>query len=206
MNDAAIPENVYRILFAAAFLLNMTIVSRYRKKAQSGETFDLTNEPPWMRYGLRGTALVLLGYMLTYVTAPSLVEWSRVELPAWPRLAGALYLFLLMPWLLHWTQRSLGRNVSTTVIIRADHELVTSGPYRWVRHPLYVLGTLLYLSLSLIAASWFLMAGLVLGLILILLRTPKEEAMLAEHFGDAYRDYERRTGRFFPKLFQKADT
>lgn len=74
-----------------------------------------------------------------------------------------------------------------------------------MRHPLYVLGTLFYLSLSLIAASWFLLAGLLFGLIFVLLRTPKEEAMLAEHFGEAYRDYQRRTGRFFPKFFQKSN-
>ena len=135
--------------------------------------------------------------------APSIVQWSRVELPDGLRLAGALYALLLMPWLLHWTQTSLGRNVSTTVIIRADHELITSGPYRWVRHPLYVLGALFLTSLSLIAASWVLFTGLLFALIFGLLRTPKEEAMLAEHFGDAYRDYQRRTGRYFPKLFQK---
>ncbi len=203
MNDEMIPEGAYRILFAVAFLLNMTIVSRYRKKAQSGEKFDLSKEPPWMRYGMRGTALVGLGYVLTYLVAPSLVEWSHVELPVWLRVGAALYPLLMMPWLLHWTQRSLGRNVSTTVIIRADHELITSGPYRWVRHPLYVLGTLFYLSLSLIAASWFLLAGLLLGLIFVALRTPKEEAMLTEHFGNAYRDYQRRTGRYFPKVFRK---
>ncbi len=42
MNDEMIPESVYRILFAVAFLINMAIVGRYRKRAQSGETFDMT--------------------------------------------------------------------------------------------------------------------------------------------------------------------
>ena len=175
MNDATIPESVYRILFAAAFLLNMTIVGRYRKRAQSGESFDLSKEPPWMRYGMRGTALVLLGYMLTYVIAPSMVEWSRVGLPAWLRLVGGVYSLFLMPWLLNWTQRALGRNVSTTVIIRADHELITSGPYRWVRHPLYVATALAVTANAVVTANWFLALTGVVSVVLIVIRTRTEE-------------------------------
>ena len=90
--------------------------------------------------------------------------------------------------------------MTRTVTIREDHRLVTSGPYRYIRHPLYTMGLLLFSSLSLIAANWFMMLGTVLAFVLVSLRLPKEEAALIEAFGDEYRAYMQRTGRFLPRL------
>jgi hypothetical protein len=52
---------------------------------------------------------------------------------------------------------NLGRNVSETVLTKESHELVTSGPYRWIRHPLYTTGIALFVALGLIAANWFIL-------------------------------------------------
>lgn len=80
---------------------------------------------------------------------------------------------------------------------REEHELVTGGPYRWVRHPLYAVGSSFFVSLSLVAANWFM--GLS-SLSVLLVRLPKEEEKLIERFGDEYRQYMKRTGRLLPGL------
>jgi len=78
--------------------------------------------------------------------------------------------------------------------------LVTHGPYLWVRHPFYVSVALLILAVFGITSNGFflLAGGVVLGLIYV--RTQKEEELLLSRFGDHYRAYMRRTGRFLPKL------
>jgi protein-S-isoprenylcysteine O-methyltransferase Ste14 len=86
------------------------------------------------------------------------------------------------------------------VVTRREHTLVIDGPYRWVRHPFYGSVVLFVLGMSLIAANWFLLVtgGLVIGLLII--RTRTEEEKLLGHFGDSYRAYVERTGRFVPKI------
>ena len=106
---------------------------------------------------------------------------------------------LLIPFIVS-AQRALGRNVSPTVMTHEDHELVTDGPFRWIRNPLYTAGALLFTGLGLISASGFLLVGAPVALVLVTIRLPSEEAELEKRFGDAYRDYVRRTGRFLPRL------
>ncbi|MGW8251833.1 MAG: methyltransferase family protein, partial [Anaerolineales bacterium] len=81
---------------------------------------------------------------------------------------------------------------------------VTYGPYRWVRHPLYTVGFMMFIGLSLLAANWFIALMLVLGFVPLAMRTPIEEAHLVERFGDEYRRYMRRTGRYLPRFGGKA--
>ena len=91
------------------------------------------------------------------------------------------------------------RHLTDTVVTRRQHNLVTHGPYHWVRHPFYVLLFLWGLSLTLLSANWLLAIVLVVVLTLLGIRTRIEEAKLPERFGDEYRAYARQTGRFFPK-------
>ena len=86
------------------------------------------------------------------------------------------------------------------MVTRRDHFLVTGGPYRFVRHPFYGAAALFTLAMSLMAANWFLLLMGMLLLSLLVLRTSKEEANLIARFGDDYRGYMARTGRFFPRI------
>lgn len=95
---------------------------------------------------------------------------------------------------------SIGTNISPSHATRAGHQLITHGPYRWVRHPLYSAGLLLCVSLTLLTALWALGVGMLIPLAVLLWRTPREEARLIALFGDEYRAYMRRAGRFFPRL------
>ena len=102
--------------------------------------------------------------------------------------------------LLFWTLRGLGTNLTDTVVTRREHTLVTSGPYRWIRHPFYDAVTLFLLAIALAAASWclFLIGGVFF--VLIAIRSQTEEANLLARFGEAYRVYRGRTGKFLPKI------
>lgn len=81
------------------------------------------------------------------------------------------------------------------------HELVVHGPYHWVRHPMYTSGLLASGAALLLSANW-LLGGcwLVMHGWQFALRIPLEEKLMAEQFGDAYRQYARATGRLIPRL------
>ena len=102
--------------------------------------------------------------------------------------------------LLVWTFRCLGKNLTDTVVTRQKHTLVIHGPYRWVRHPLYDAAALLMVAVSLIAANWFLLLTGGLAFVLLIIRTRTEEEKLLARFGDAYRAYMKRAGRFLPRI------
>lgn len=85
------------------------------------------------------------------------------------------------------------------MLTKPQHRLVTTGPYRWVRHPLYTVAIALFASLGLMAANWFILLWTVVALIALrLVVIPREEAQLVAKFGDEYRRYRSETGSFLP--------
>ncbi len=158
---------------------------------------------------LAGLRLLLLDSslvgILIYCINPHLMNWSAIPLPSWLRWFGffiglaALMLFL-------WVLRALGRNFSTTLTIQKDQTLVTQGPYRWVRHPMYTSFVLLWIGYFFISTNWFIGLTGILGFgLAIVVRTPKEEQMMIARFGDEYMAYMKRTGRYLPRLPRKND-
>lgn len=136
---------------------------------------------------------------IIYVLAPDVIRWAALPLPAWLRWLGVLLGFVSIA-LFWWIHRALGANWAMPNVIKQDQTLVESGPYRWVRHPMYSMLFLWSLAFFLISANW-LVGGLWLGMTLVAVAaSTREEAMLIERFGPAYRDYMRRTGRFAPKI------
>jgi len=85
-------------------------------------------------------------------------------------------------------------------VTRRDHTLVMKGPYRFVRHPFYDAVAISVVANSLVAANWFLLAGGIVTITLIVARTRREEERLLLRFGDSYRAYMMRTGRFLPRI------
>ena len=104
-------------------------------------------------------------------------------------------------WLFYRTHVDLGRNWSVSLKMRASHQLVTQGVYRYVRHPMYSSFLLMALAQLLLLPNWVGGgAGLVGTAFLLLMRMRREETMMLERFGDAYRDYGARTARIIPWL------
>lgn len=127
------------------------------------------------------------------------MAWSSVTIPVWIRWTGVLVLVLACMMLV-WTFLSLGRNLTDTVVTRQQHTLVLHGPYRWIRHPLYDSAALLTVAIAAVTANWFFLVTGVVIVGLLITRTSIEEANLVARFGDSYRAYMKRTGRFVPKI------
>jgi protein-S-isoprenylcysteine O-methyltransferase Ste14 len=195
-------ETLFRIVAFATLIAGAGISIYYRSKAdrETGESISPTREGMAIFIPLRLAGLALWLSVFAYIINPAWMAWAQVDLPLWVRWSG-LFLGILTDFMLYWQFSSIGNNISPTVVTRQQHQLITRGPYRWIRHPLYTFGTLGYLAFALLAANWFiaLMAVTVFGLLSI--RLPQEEAALIAKFGDEYRFYMKRTGAFLPKLF-----
>ena len=83
---------------------------------------------------------------------------------------------------------------------RANATLVATGPYRFIRHPLYTDAATVFCALSLVTRSWWFAAWIVPAFVLLAIRTTQEEQHLEARFGGAWRVYASQTGRFIPKL------
>jgi protein-S-isoprenylcysteine O-methyltransferase len=96
----------------------------------------------------------------------------------------------------------LGRFFTVNVAIAHDHQLIDSGPYRWLRHPSYTGALLAFLGLALCTQNWASLAVIMLGTTAAFgYRIHVEEAALAGAFGERYREYMRRTWRLVPGLY-----
>ncbi len=117
---------------------------------------------------------------------PLVMYWSGTTL-----LAGGL-LFSV------WVRRTLGSNWSGTVTVKEDHELVQTGPYRFVRHPIYT-GLLVTLMGSAISWNhWFGFYMLVVLFVALWIKLLREERFMRETFGEKYAAYCARTKRLVP--------
>jgi protein-S-isoprenylcysteine O-methyltransferase Ste14 len=153
------------------------------------------------------TWFILAAMMLTavYLVAPRLLVAFGLPLPAWLRWAG-LGLALGGFALLQWAHAALGRNWSDRPRLLANQSLITSGPYRSVRHPIYTAFLLILSAPLLLSANWLVglpwMAATVLE---VVGRVRYEEALLAQTFPADYHLYAAATGRLLPRLRGKME-
>ncbi len=193
-------DNIFRFILILGFAVVFPIALYHRLKAHlaSREKLNRRAEGLFILTTLRPIAILSMLGLLAYVIHPEWMSWSSVGLPIWVRWLG-VGLGVFAAALLIVVFRTLGTNLTDTVVTRARHTLVTSGPYRWVRHPFYVAFALAVAANSVVTANWFLALTGVISIALIVIRTRIEEEKLIERFGDAYRDYMERTGRFIPR-------
>ena len=193
-------DATFRPYVIAGFLLVMLIAIPFRLKSQATrEKLDRTQEGIVMMIALRLGGLAVWAGVIAFMIDPALMAWSSIPLPPGARWTG-VGLTILTAALLIWTLRSLGPNLTDTVVTRASHTLVTRGPYRWVRHPFYDCMALFVASIALMMANWFVIAAGGLMFALLAIRSRTEEDKLLDRFGEPYRAYRATTGRFLPKL------
>ncbi|HXY19351.1 MAG TPA: isoprenylcysteine carboxylmethyltransferase family protein [Gemmatimonadales bacterium] len=139
-----------------------------------------------------------------YAVSPRWLRWASLPLPEWLRWSG-LGLAVAAFALLEWAQSALGRNWSLRVQLLEAHELVVGGPYHWVRHPMYTAGLLASTSVLLLSANWLVGGSwLAMHAWQFAVRIPLEEDLMAQQFGDVYRQYMRTTGRLLPRLVRRS--
>ena len=146
------------------------------------------------------STLLPLVYLFT-----SWLAFADYHLPTFAPWCGVV-LMLAALWLFWRSHADLGLNWSATLEMRKGHQLVTQGVYRSIRHPMYASIWLFCFAQGLLLENWLAgWSACVAFAVMYFLRTPREEQMMCEAFGQEYRDYMRQTGRLFPRLNFKRD-
>jgi protein-S-isoprenylcysteine O-methyltransferase Ste14 len=165
---------------------------------QAGGRVSYRVDPPWFwRLMAIFGPLVALS-CVAFLIEPRWVDFARLPLAPSLRLTGAPIAVVGLL-LFGWMFRHLGLNVTSTSMPRDGATLITTGPYRWVRHPMYSAALLLIIAASLLTANLMVVMGGTGMFALLAARSRVEEKRLEEKFNDAYRRYARRTGRFLPR-------
>jgi len=190
---------IYRTLFITSTIFLFAIRIYYQRKIRSEQL--LTEERGSRLRLIPGAtaAIVTIVFGLEYIFAPGTFEFAYlIEFPPWMRWLGVVMLTIGISLL--WTaHHHLGKSFHSLVVLKEKQELVTSGPYKWIRHPIYTAYFLNYIGGGLLAANWVLMFVPVLFFgMMVYLRIGEEEAAMIEKFGDEYRAYMKKTGRFLP--------
>ena len=194
------PDHTFRLALIVIAFMMLPVLAYHRVRSQaSGERLDRRQEGLFILLTLRPIGLAMWLGVLAYMINPRSMAWSSIGLPEWLRWAG-VGLGVIGATLLVWTLHNLGKNLTDTVVTRKAHTLVSTGPYRFVRHPFYDAVTLYLAANALAAANWFLLLTGAAVVTLLAIRTRTEEEKLALRFGDAYRAYVSRTGRFLPRI------
>jgi protein-S-isoprenylcysteine O-methyltransferase Ste14 len=188
----------WNIVFVIGFLVYVGTRGKFAALTKNNESMD-------RRFGLQGK-LLLPGVLVTSLLFPiiylftPLFSFADYELSNWVHGCGLISMVAGL-WLFWRSHADLGPNWSPTLETRKGHEVIKHGVYRRIRHPMYSAIWLFSIGQALLLNNWLAGWGVVLAFgLMYLLRTPQEEAMMIDHFGDAYKDYMKETGRLFPRI------
>jgi protein-S-isoprenylcysteine O-methyltransferase Ste14 len=146
--------------------------------------------------------------------APMLVAFwllfGRVQTISWleqsviPRTARVLWngvtLTVLGVLISVWARLALGSNWSGVVTLKENHELIRSGPYRWIRHPIYTGMLVSFAGTAIIDGRLRGWLGLAIVWVTFYFKARREERFLRQEFGEGFEEHARKTGMFFPKF------
>lgn len=199
-------ETGYRLAFLILLVMLLIMRVYFMIKVRRSGGRLLPDKQAVVREGGSGALIIrvvgfflLIAFLGMYFLGAAWIDAFSFFLPGWLHWVGfALGVISVAFWT--WTQITLDTQWSAQLQLTQNHHLITTGPYAYVRHPLYI-GMLGWcVALSLLTANWIFVAVCVLSIAGLLWRVPKEEQMMVEAFGDEYKAYMLRTGRFFPKV------
>ncbi|HEX7692022.1 MAG TPA: isoprenylcysteine carboxylmethyltransferase family protein [Sediminibacterium sp.] len=150
-------------------------------------------------------SIIVILLMSSLSVVASVVEWAyrnnAVESSISMTIAGALLLVLGIA-VRVWAIRTLGKHFTATVTLTDDHQLVRTGPYRFVRHPSYLGAFMAIMGCPIFLNAWWA-TGIAIAAMTIAyyLRIGVEEKMLSSYFGDKYLEYSKQTKRIIPFIW-----
>lgn len=194
-------EIFFRIIFGVGWLAYFAVRLYFQRKVKGVGQYVLTNEKQEKLF-VRLFALAYLILPLYFLTA--WIDAAHLSLPGWLRWSGAGITGFGIA-LFGWAHHALGVNWTLILALSEKHELVTSGPYRRIRHPMYTAFFLIGFGFLFLSANW-LVGLLYLGTLTAMYcaRITVEEKMMRDRFGDRYCDYMHQTGRLLPRLKMKS--
>jgi protein-S-isoprenylcysteine O-methyltransferase Ste14 len=184
------------IVIASTFL---AVAAYHRTRSlRGGERLDRTKEGWPILIGIRLFGALAVASVVEFLWKPAAIEWGQLPVSEAARWIGVAGFSAAVIWLI-WMFRSLGRNLTDTVVVRRDAYFVDHGPYAYVRNPMYTGVLAAGLSLGAALETWITPVLVGLVFMLLALRTRTEEKYLLDRFGDQYRNYMKRVGRFMPR-------
>ena len=192
-------DDLARIILLVGFAVVTPVGIYHRLRSRTDERLDRRQEGWLILLSLRPLALACMVGLVAFLIEPSWMAWASFHLPNLARWIGVVF-GVVAGGLLIWTFRSLGHNLTDTVVTRRDATLVTHGPYRRVRHPFYLAFGMAVIANTLVTANGFLAITGTAAFLAIVARTSIEESKLIDRFGRDYVEYMRRTGRFLPRI------
>lgn len=190
-------ELTFRLVLLGLLIIDLSMPTYFRRKAAAG--IARNQHRRWKLRLVPELVLTVVAYvgLFTYILDPRAMSWSRIVLPDGLRAIGigfaALGLFGLF-----WAFRHLGENLLAASGPDAAPTLITTGPYRWVRHPMYSAWAVMLFGYGLLTANWAVTLMAAMAFTAVVRRTGLEESQLVARFGEAYTEYAARTGRLLP--------
>lgn len=146
--------------------------------------------------------VLLLPLLYFFTPLLSMADYHLSEILRW---AGSAVMVASL-WLFWRSHVDLGQNWSVSLELREDHQLVSDGVYRWIRHPMYASIWLWGLAQGTMLANWLAGWSVIPAFAaMYYIRVPREERLMCDEFGDGYREYARQTGRVFPRITKAAE-
>ncbi|MFC1909099.1 protein-S-isoprenylcysteine O-methyltransferase [Chloroflexota bacterium] len=196
--DLLLFENLFPICYLAGLIVGSFIRAWYVRKYKQDRQAIFREEG-----FVAGILASLWGVSILLPPLYIFTRWfnfADFTIPTWIGWVGVVT-FTFALWLLWRSHADLGRNWRVTTEIAEGHKLVTSGVFRYIRHPMYSAHFLWGIAQALLINNWIAgLASLVVMLPMYLLRVRREEQMMLEQFGEEYRLYMKRTGRIIPRL------
>jgi protein-S-isoprenylcysteine O-methyltransferase Ste14 len=197
MAEPRISDPLYWIVFRFVFAGWFTFAAAFLiRKRPANSTPRIRNNHSIWGILVMGTGMALVWWIRRPVGTPFITQ-SLTATYLMDILACGL--IVLSIWLILAAIRLLGKQWNVRAIVVEQHQLITTGPYAVVRHPIYTGMFGLMLSTGIANSYWFiLLAACVLALIGTLVRIRQEELLLQQIFGGEYEVYQNRVPAFFP--------
>ena len=142
---------------------------------------------------------VNVALLLLFIRIPGLNGRFLPDIPLLPWIG--LIIQALFGSLAVWARRHLGAHWSGKITVKVDHQLIQSGPYRFLRHPIYTAMLGMFIGTAVVSGEWHAALGVGMVIMAYLRKIRLEENNLRQAFGPVYDSYRRGTWALFPPLF-----
>lgn len=192
--------STFALKIAYLILWVSSAVIRYPHEKRNKRNRIVTNNKTALEKVLLVVVFIGMGILPLVYVFTSWLNFANYSLPLWAEILGIV---LIVPslWLFYRSHKDLGKNWSVSLELREDHNIVDTGVYKHIRHPMYTAIWIWVIVQSMLIQNYIAgLSGLISFGVLYFLRINKEEEMMEEQFGFAYKNYKSRTHRLIPKI------
>jgi protein-S-isoprenylcysteine O-methyltransferase Ste14 len=191
MNEEMLFRIVFWVLLLFVLVFNR-IIPALRAKRSEGKILPdkkaIKNEGKTTFFLSIILFVLFLAFLFLYSIYPPFMNLIHFDIPIWLRWLGTIFSFNgVIFWI--YSQAMLDKYWSPQLQVQKKHKIITSGPYKVIRHPIYTAMFIWVIGLALFSANIVFALLALLTIIGLILRVPKEEKMMIEQFGDEYIKY-----------------